>query len=834
MLMMSLLISATPIVIMAQEKDQYMVPEYEYATDIPKEVYEAVYERNMALEKEPPKDVKGYRLFSLLDKGDGYVDVGNFRYELKQDNGSPSAKILSLAAGVSGAQSFAIPATISYGGVNYLVTEIGDMAFFGHRITGIRFSEGLKKIGLAAFHSNASLSGELTFPTTLTYIGDGAFWNCGKLTAVTVPDTVTTLYENAFRDCNGLKTFTRPKLVSAPINVNEMLEQDLPYVAYDEYEDSVDSSTKETHLSKAAMWTDEKKTKGKIAINYGEVSKGARLDIIFVMDYSGSMNFLTDVSKNNNIYSYSRLYLQQDILDDAIDSLLGANQKGHDIRIGMTAFNSKTLWTSKAIGDNGFSADGSFLKHEYQKLHCGDSTYYDEGLKPALEMFQNRQDKSREAIVIFLGDGEPNPSDEETKRERCKGILEAEALRHMGARLYPIGIYLDKKGIPQASEALRAISYDQKTYYNSADTTSYVKAMAEIVNDITENLKVRVIDELSQWFKIEGVSGANASAGKVEVSEKRVIWDLTGEEKGKIHTLELGIEMDECYHSQKNPTNAALLVPEGNITAKNQPNLYRDLKGYFSLDKVDEEGNFIPDTEFTLTHEDGEEITAATDEKGKIEKLWIDGGKWTFVESRTNPLYLPDFTKRSFEITEDGQHISYQGENAIVNIKKQPKLEGEKRADKAGVKPGEELTYTIKISNTGESGEIKIPVCDYLPDKTILKEESITQSGQLLRDENNKPYLYWEIESLKEGESKEFSFTVTIDETAKKEIINTATFQDGEETNAVITEIIEPAIKQQKPSVKTGDNALTRYMLVLLVVAGAIAVGSVIFKKCKN
>ena len=77
-----------------------------------------------------------------------------------------------------------IPDSVAYEKVNYPVTGIG----------------------ASCFTSFKSVSGTITLPKTLVYIGKGAFKNCTKLSgSLVIPDNVTRIYDEAFLNCTGLK-----------------------------------------------------------------------------------------------------------------------------------------------------------------------------------------------------------------------------------------------------------------------------------------------------------------------------------------------------------------------------------------------------------------------------------------------------------------------------------------------------------------------------------------------------------------------------------------------------------------------------------------------------
>ena len=71
-----------------------------------------------------------------------------------------------------------IPQTVTYDGIEYNVTTIGNAAFNG--------STGLRGI---------------TIPSSVTSIGSSAFSRCSGLTRITIPNSVTSIGSGAFHDC---------------------------------------------------------------------------------------------------------------------------------------------------------------------------------------------------------------------------------------------------------------------------------------------------------------------------------------------------------------------------------------------------------------------------------------------------------------------------------------------------------------------------------------------------------------------------------------------------------------------------------------------------------
>ncbi len=86
--------------------------------------------------------------------------------------------------------SVVIPASVTYDGVEYSVTSIGNSAFDG--------CGGLISVNI---------------PNSVTSIGSNAFKGCSGLTSVTIPNSVTSLKLGAFYGCSGLTSVTIPNSV---------------------------------------------------------------------------------------------------------------------------------------------------------------------------------------------------------------------------------------------------------------------------------------------------------------------------------------------------------------------------------------------------------------------------------------------------------------------------------------------------------------------------------------------------------------------------------------------------------------------------------------------
>ncbi|QRE16417.1 leucine-rich repeat domain-containing protein [Flavobacterium psychrophilum] len=109
-----------------------------------------------------------------------------------------------------------IPETVAYNSENYIVTAIGESAFFPCQgLTSVNVGNFVRSIGKNAFALCSNLT-SITIPNnTVTSIGDAAFERCSGLTSVTIPNSVTVIRRGIFAGCSGLISVTIPNSVTA-------------------------------------------------------------------------------------------------------------------------------------------------------------------------------------------------------------------------------------------------------------------------------------------------------------------------------------------------------------------------------------------------------------------------------------------------------------------------------------------------------------------------------------------------------------------------------------------------------------------------------------------
>lgn len=111
-----------------------------------------------------------------------------------------------------------IPENVTYNGITYTVTGIGDYAFYhssrhDYLITSISIPSTVITIGNQAFYDCHELT-EITIPESVVSIGIGAFRYCSGLSNIVIPNSVETIGAQAFLEC-GLSSIILGKSVSS-------------------------------------------------------------------------------------------------------------------------------------------------------------------------------------------------------------------------------------------------------------------------------------------------------------------------------------------------------------------------------------------------------------------------------------------------------------------------------------------------------------------------------------------------------------------------------------------------------------------------------------------
>ncbi len=158
--------------------------------------------------------------------------VGDFTYDFSDTD---NTAIVTEYNGT--AENVTVPATVSYLGTTYKITEMNDTfknnttvkavtisdgiisidyySFLGcTNLTSVTIPDSVAEIGYGAFMDCANLT-SIKIPDSVKEIGYGAFGGCVKLTPIIIPDSVTEIGLYAFENCTALTSITIPDSVTS-------------------------------------------------------------------------------------------------------------------------------------------------------------------------------------------------------------------------------------------------------------------------------------------------------------------------------------------------------------------------------------------------------------------------------------------------------------------------------------------------------------------------------------------------------------------------------------------------------------------------------------------
>ena len=180
---------------------------------------------------------------------------------------------------------------------------------------------------------------------------------------------------------------------------------------------------------------------------------------------------------------------------------------------------------------------------------------------------------------------------------------------------------------------------------------------------------------------------------------------------------------------------------------------------------------------------------------------------WTDVEVKAG-----DTVEVSFKVTINNDTKTSVRNTAVIDDNKPTEevetkvanITGAKSVDKSTAKVGDTLTYTIKLTNSG-NGDGKVTVTDEIPTGTTLVADSITANGSY--NEENKT-ITWTDVKVEAGKTAEVSFKVTINSDTKTSVTNKAVIDGNKPTEEVETKVanITGAKSVDKSTAKVGDT----------------------------
>ena len=141
---------------------------------------------------------------NVADDGYIYAVIGGIRYALKSDIATVARQATTLSGAISVPESVTYQGLMTYQGLSYSVTRIGDGAFEDcSGLTSVTIGNGVTSIGSYAFSGCDGLT-EITIPDSVTRIESFAFSGCDGLESVTIGNGVTYIASDVFSNCSGL------------------------------------------------------------------------------------------------------------------------------------------------------------------------------------------------------------------------------------------------------------------------------------------------------------------------------------------------------------------------------------------------------------------------------------------------------------------------------------------------------------------------------------------------------------------------------------------------------------------------------------------------------
>ena len=215
--------------------------------------------------------------------------------------------------------------------------------------------------------------------------------------------------------------------------------------------------------------------------------------------------------------------------------------------------------------------------------------------------------------------------------------------------------------------------------------------------------------------------------------------------------------------------------------------------GSLSWSKVDssDDTTLLDGSEWSLTGPDG--TTATVVDNGQNDQDSADGklsvnklkwGKYTLTETKAPSGYLLD--PNTTEVTVDGDHTDIDLDK-VKNVKAEPGLKIKKTADPASgerVNPGQEITYTVTVENTGNvdltPAKISDDLSDVLDNATYVDGSATATIGNSEAAaptvDTSAKSLAWS-NDLKAGATAKLTYKVKVndDVTAKDALVNVVT-----------------------------------------------------------
>ena len=369
-------------------------------------------------------------------------------------------------------------------------------------------------------------------------------------------------------------------------------------------------------FEKSAEWVDVEQGIAKIDLTVKAQPVIRPVDVVLVVDKSGSMGFgSTDAHSEcmnryhwfngKHYYSEENIGRREDKYEylrgctDRLDTAKSAVEKFLDIFYATDEAKQNNRaaivsFSSNATISQGLTTDVNAMKNALSKISIGGGTNYDAAFTAVKSILDGRSNdtKSRPTYVIFLTDGEPSPKIYDGAYD---GAEESQALKNNGTIIYSVGIgsSINTKYISNVSSGNGYYT----TVLTADELTSIYSTIAQNVYNAGTDAKVT--DVISEHFDYYEDENYKPSETPSKVDGKIVEWtkkEITDTEK--TYTFYVKLKDGEEYENGMWPTNESAALNytdtdenEQKLTAPN-PELGRNkYKVEYYLEEVSEDGS---------------------------------------------------------------------------------------------------------------------------------------------------------------------------------------------------------------------------------------------------
>lgn len=276
---------------------------------------------------------------------------------------------------------------------------------------------------------------------------------------------------------------------------------------------------------------------------YASETTKPMIDVLLIVDKSGSMNWKMDTNKDGKP---SRM----DVLKQVVTGMGGLTDSIFenaqiDARMAVVTYSGSSGLLDSPHNDAEtvskdwiWTGDKQTVNNAVNGITPNGGTNCEAGLRTGAEVLKDSGENAKK-FVIFLSDGEPTfyygnygytqgPGSGFSQKARDRAIAQVQKIEGLEG-FYTIGMTNDSN--PTFLTELKNASDATKTgYYGANDTDELEKAFQNIVGEITEFIcrNVTITDKLSEYVKIPG--GTLTNHYTVTATKDGKVTDITGQD----------------------------------------------------------------------------------------------------------------------------------------------------------------------------------------------------------------------------------------------------------------------------------------------------------------